>query len=103
MLFAVCNLLVYDLYMDMLRQHLITGERLKSVLVRVGKYGVACLRARQRAQVKVHGHALPGSRWRVVERVDAFDPDGIVAAGVVALADAERETSIVIFPVPRIA
>ena len=41
--------------------------------------------------------------WTAADIQRVIDPDGIVAAGVVALADAERETSIVIFPVPRIA
>src|SRR5579863_481871 len=52
-------------------------------------------------QIEVGCHALPCSRRSVVQRVDALDPGRVVAAGVIALAHAEREAVLVVLAAPN--
>ena len=74
--------LLVEVHMKMAHQHLVAGHLLVAVVMSECHDGLLRVAAILRAEVEIHGHALPRSRWRVVERKIVDVVPGFVRSAV---------------------
>src|SRR5438128_673538 len=71
---------------EMRCHHLISRDRSKAISMRVSQDSCARGGGIGVVEIEISRHALPCAWRSVIQSVNPFDPDGLIAAGVVALS-----------------
>src|SRR5947207_10503704 len=85
----------------MRRHYLISGDRPEAISMCVSQDGRARGGGIGGIEIKINRHALPCAWRSVIQSINTLNPDGVVAAGVVTLADAECKARFIVLAVPH--